>query len=281
MIGKHRSRAVYLLALVLFLSIVTLGKRFPPFEGMNPMDWVCADGITLRLMKGVVFEHPFPSRDNGRLPDTPLVAYVFGGTQDSMIYKLRTVGQLYAEGKVRNILILHRPGITEYSPVLGRNLSNDEWATRKLKEEGVAVENVEFIPVRPALFDTFAEAREVSSLVRSRRMNRLILVSSTHHTKRVWLSVSHFNVDNAFESYIHGSEERAGIIELLRENLKLRIYRDLVLPIDHLRVKISGRNQLGTPAEFPSEQRPVSRWNSGRFGLGMVAGLPRDMQLWS
>jgi hypothetical protein len=235
MIGKHRSRVVYLLALVLFLSVVTAWKRFAPFEETNQMIRVFADRITLRLMKGVVFEHPFPRRNNGRLPDTSLVAYVHGGTQDSMNYKWRTVGQLYAEGTVRKILILHRPGITVYSPVLGRNLTNDEWATGKLKEEGVAVENVEFIPVPPAFFDTFAETREISALVRSRRIKRLILVSSTHHAKRVWLSISHFNADNAFESYIYGSEERAGIIELLRENLTLRIYRYFVLPIDHLR----------------------------------------------
>ena len=236
MTGNRRSPVVYLLALVLFLSVVTVGKRHAPFEEIHQMIRVFADRVTLRLMKGVVFEHHFfPRSNNGRLPDSPLVAYVFGGTQDSMIFTLRTVGQLYAEGKVRNILILHRPGITEYSPELGRNLTNDEWAAGKLKEEGVAVENVEFIPVPPASFGTFAEARVISSLVRSRRVKHLILVTSRHHTERARLSFSHFNVDNAFESYIYGSEERVGIIELLRENLKLRMYRYIVLPIDHLR----------------------------------------------
>jgi len=247
MIGKYRARVVYLLVLVLFLSVVTVGKRVVPFEETNQMIRVLADRITLRLMKGVVFEHPFPSRNSGRLPDTSLAAYVLGGTQDSMNYKLKTVGQLYAEGTVRKIFILHRPGITEYSPELGRNLTNDEWVAGKLKEEGVAVENVEFIPVHPASFDTFAEAREISALVRLRRIKRLVLVSSTHHTKRVWLSISHFNADNAFESYIYGSEERAGIIELLRESLTLRIYRYFVLPIDHLRGRSENqkvRNQL-------------------------------------
>jgi hypothetical protein len=240
MIGKHRSRVVYLLALVLFLSVVTVGKRFAPFEDTNQVGRVFADRITLCLMRGVVFEHHVPSRNNGRLPDSSLVAYVLGGTQDSMNYKLRTVGQLYAEGTVRKILILHRPGITEYSPVLGRNLTNDEWATGKLKEEGVAVENVEFIPVHPASFDTFAETREISALVRSRRIKRLVLVSSTHHTKRVWLSFSHFNTDNAFESYTYGSEERTGISELLMENLRLRMYRYIVLPLDRLRDRFRG-----------------------------------------
>jgi hypothetical protein len=194
-----------------------------------------ADRIEIYLMKGLVSEHHLPLGKNGHLPDTSLVAYILGGTQESLSYKWKTVGRLYAEGTVRKILILHRPGITEYSPVLGRNLTNDEWATGKLKEEGVAVETVEFVSVPPATFDTFAEARVISALARSRRVKRLVLVSSTHHTKRIWLSISHFNADNAFESYTYGSEERAGISELLMENLKLRMYRYIVLPIDHLR----------------------------------------------
>jgi len=235
MLGKRSSRGVYLLALVLFLSVVAVGKRIVPFERTNQMAHAFADRITLRLMKGVVFEHKIPRCNNGRLPDTSLVVYVFGGTQESMNYKWRIVGQLYAEGTARKILLLDRPGNTEYSPVLGRNLTNNEWSTGKLKEEGVAVENVEFISVAPAFFDTFAEAREISALVRSHRIKRLILVSSMHHTKRAWLSISHFNADNVFESYIHGSEEKAGIIELLRENLTLRIYRYFILPIDRLR----------------------------------------------
>lgn len=235
MIGKRRSRVVYLLALVLLLFVGTVGKRFALFEETNQMIRGFEDRILPHLMKGLVFEHHLPRDNGGYRPDTSSVAYILGGRQESLMYQCKTAGRLYAEGAVRNVLVLHRPGITEYSSVLGRNLTNDEWATGKLKEEGVAVENVEFIPVPPAFFDTFAEAREISALVRSRRIKRLILVSSTHHTKRVWLSISHFNADNAFESYIYGSEERAGIIELLRENLTLRTYRYFVLPIDPLR----------------------------------------------
>jgi DUF218 domain. len=234
MMDRRRSSIVYLLAIALFLSVGTVGIRFAPFEKTNQTVRVFADRITLHLMRGLVFEHHLPLDKNGRLPDTSLVAYVLGGTQDSLSYKWKTVGRLYAEGTVRKILILHRPGITEYSPVLGRNLTNDEWATGKLKEEGVAVETVEFVSVPPATFETFAEARVISALARSRRVKWLVLVTSRHHTERVRLSFSYFNVGSAFESYSYGSEERAGIIELLRENLTLRIYRYFVLPIDRL-----------------------------------------------
>ncbi len=232
---RRRSRFVYLLPLALLLSGGAAAQRLALFDGTDRMDRGFEDRLRLYLMEGLVFEHHLPRGNDGRLPDTTSFIYILGGRQESMRFKCKTVGRLYAEGATRNILVLHRPGITEYSPALGRNLTNNEWATVKLKEEGVAVENVEFIQVPPASFDTFAEARVISSLARSRRVKRLVLVSSTHHTKRAWLSFSHFNADNALEFYTYGSEERAGIFELIIENLKLRMYRNFVFPIDRLR----------------------------------------------
>jgi len=240
MMDRRRSRIIYILALMLLLSGGTVAQRFSAFDETEKIYRVFADRIVIYLMKGLVSEHYLPLGKNGRLPELSLVAYILGGTQESLSYKWKTVGRLYAEGTVRKILILHRPGITEYSPALGRNLTNDEWAIGKLKEKGVAVENVEFVPVPPAPFDTFAEARVISTLARSRQVKRLVLVSSTHHTKRVWLSFSYFNVDNAFEFYTYGSEERAGIFELLMENLKLQMYRFIVLPLDRLRGHFRG-----------------------------------------
>jgi hypothetical protein len=244
MTDKRRYRSLYILAPMLLLAGGIAVHRYSAFDETDKMNPVFADRIETYLMKGLVFEHPLPRDNNGRLPEPSLAAYILGGTQDSLSYKWKTVGRLYAEGTVRKILILHRPGITEYSSELGRNLTNDEWAIGQLKEEGVPVENVEFIPVPPATFDTFAEARVISALVRSRKVKRLVLVSSAHHTKRVWLSFSHFNSDNAFETYIYGSEEKAGIIELLRENLKLRNYRYFVLPVDRLRCFIGPLRKL-------------------------------------
>jgi hypothetical protein len=230
---RRRSRIVYLLALM-FLSGGIVAQRFSELDETDKMYRVFADRIVIYLMNGLVFERHFPPvKKNLHLPDISLVAYVLGGTQESLDYKWKTVAKLYAEGAVGKILILHRPGITEYSPVLGRNLTNDEWAIGKLKEEGVAVETVEFVSVPRATFDTFAEARVISALARSRRVKRLVLVSSRHHTERVRISFSHFNADKAFEFYTYGSGEGVGILELLRENLTLRIYRYFVLPMDH------------------------------------------------
>jgi hypothetical protein len=232
---RRHSRIVDILALVLLLFVGTAVRRLYAIDETGKMVREPADGIEIYLMKGLVFEHHLPREEKGRLPDTSLVAYVLGGTQDSLGYKWKTVGRLYAEGTVRKFLVLHRPGITEYSPALGRNLTNDEWALGKLKEEGVGIEDVEFVSVPPAACDTFAEARVISAYARSHKVRRLVLISSRHHTKRVWLSIAHFNKDNAFEAYTYGSEERAGIFELLMENMKLGLYRYFVFPIDRLR----------------------------------------------
>jgi len=234
MMGIRRSHTLCLLALLLLLLVGIAAQRLATYDETDQMLRGFEDRLIFYLMKGLVFEHHLPAENSRSLPDTFLAAYILGGTQDSLSYKWETVGRLYKEGTVKKILVLHRPGITEYSPALGRNLTNDEWAAGKLKEEGVPVENVEFIPVPPATFDTFAEARVISALARTHKVKRLVLVSSTHHTKRVWLSFSHFNADKAFEPYIYGSEEKVGIFELLREYLIFRIYRYFVLPIDRL-----------------------------------------------
>lgn len=232
---RRRSRIVYLLALVLLLSAGAAAQRVPAADETRRKVRVIEHRMATCLMKEIVFERHLPLGENSRTPQPSLVAYVLGGTQDSLSYKWKTVGRLYAEGTVGKILVLHRPGITEYSPALGRNLTNDEWVAGKLKEEGVAAENLEFVPVPAATFGTFAEARAITVLARSRRVKRLVLVSSAHHTKRVWLSFSHFNADNAFEPFIYGSEERVGITELLLETMKLRFYRYFVFPMDRLR----------------------------------------------
>ncbi len=233
--GRRRYRPAFLLVISVLLFGGADAQRPMQFGSPERAAREREDGATSCLRTGLVFERHLPGGNVVRRPVTSSAIYILGGRQDSMGYKCKTAGLLYAEGAAGNILVLHRPGITEYSPALGRNLTNDEWITVKLKEAGVPFDPVEFVPVPPAIFDTFAEAREISGLARSRRISRLVLVSSSHHTKRVWLSFSHFNADNALDIYTYGSEERAGTGELLLERMKLLVYRFIVLPLDRLR----------------------------------------------
>ena len=235
MTEMRRYRFACMFALALLLLGVAAAQRSARFNDADRLVRGLEERLMLHLMKGLVFERPLSPDNPGDPHVEPSVVYILGGTQESLKYKFTIAGRLYAERGAAKIFMLHRPGITEYSPGLGRNYTNDEWAAAQLRKEGVAAENVEFVPVSPATFDTFAEARVVSALARSRRVKRLVLISSTHHTRRVWLSFSPFNADNAFDPYTYGSEERAGISELLMEHLKLRMYRYVVLPLDRLR----------------------------------------------
>jgi DUF218 domain len=190
---------------------------------------------TTQWTEELAFERRLSSGDLGHAAGFSCVAYVLGGGQESLLPRLRTAGHLFATGAVGRILVLHRPGITEFSAVQGRNLTNDEWVVRHLVKLGVAAERIEFVSVPSAAFSTLAEARVVSGLVRSTNARCLVLVSSRHHTKRVMCSFSHFNRDNRLDLYVYGADERVGLFEQLSETVKLLTYRYLALPLDRVR----------------------------------------------
>jgi hypothetical protein len=216
--GKRLFRIVFLILLLgILFAVEAYPNRHVPFAALET--WLRA-------------ERHLPGAGNGSPPDASSIAYILGGPQDSLGHRIGTAARLYRAGRVGKVLLLHRSGITEFSPALGRNLENDEWAARKLREEGVAGGHVEFVSIPPAVFGTFAEARIVSALAQSRGAKHLVIVSSMHHTKRAWISFSHFNAGYRSKLYIYGSDEAAGPPELLREAMKLLFYRYLVLPID-------------------------------------------------
>ena len=170
-------------------------------------------------------------------PDPLNAFYVLGGNQDDLKLKIKEVGRLYAEGKARKVFFLHRPGITEYAPELGRNYTNDEWAAKHLQMVGITAGDLEFISVPSAFFSTFAEARAVSSLAGSLGFRRLILVTSRHHTARTWRSFSQCNRDNRLDLYIYDADAEVDTYKLLVELLKLSTYRLIVFPLDRLGIR--------------------------------------------
>lgn len=186
-----------------------------------------------------------PSGDGTR------VAYLLGGRQDSVERKIRTAARLYREGLIGKVILPHREGNTEYSPSLGRNLANDEWAEMKLREEGLANGDVEFVSVGPALLGTFAEAQRISELARARGWSQLVLVSSRHHTRRVWTTFSHLNGDSETDLYCYGTDEAPQLPELLLEAGKFLLYRYLVLPLDAISPATSRSPQDGRSSRSP------------------------------
>jgi len=231
-IGNRRKARLHRLILtLLFLAAVILEPGCGPSAGTGTHRRFGSD-VREFLMERLDRERPLPSPPEGGPPGPGTTVYILGGSQKSLRHKIRTVGRLYGEGLVRKVLVLHAPGITEYSPALGRNLTNDEWMLRRLESEGVPSADVEWIAAPPSLFGTFGEARAVSRFVRTRGVRRLALVSSRHHLERAWITFSHFLRDDRCELYTYGSAEWAGGSELLAELFKLGFYKYLLLPAE-------------------------------------------------
>lgn len=157
------------------------------------------------------------------------VIYVLGGSQDRLKNKFKTAADLYRRGLSEKILFLGKPGITQYDALLDRNLTNNEWAMKRLVALGVKKEDVEPVSLKKGFFGTFTEAKGISDIVFKRGYKRLILVTSPYHTMRVWVSFSKFSRDSDINLYVYMSNEPVALPDLLLEYFKLLIYNNLLL----------------------------------------------------
>ena len=156
--------------------------------------------------------------------------YVLGGNQGELVNRYKVAADLYKKGFTKSIYILDRPGITEYSPLLDRNLTNNEWSIRELESLGIRKEDITLVSVPSRLFGTWSEAEAVSGIVKAKGWRRVILISTSHHTRRVYLSFSHF-LGRDSEIFVYGSEDRSGVGVLLAEYAKYLLYRCILIPV--------------------------------------------------
>jgi len=168
--------------------------------------------------------------------------YVLGGSQRSLEHRYKTASELYHKGICKRIWILSRPGITEYSVSLDRNLTNNEWSILKLKEFGVPSECIEPIKVNEGFFGTFSEAKGISSLIKRQGYKSLLLISSPEHLYRAEISFDNFLKDQNTSIYacpvksgfyltgVQGSGESDVLLRyLLVEFIKLKVYQYLLV----------------------------------------------------
>ncbi len=150
--------------------------------------------------------------------------YVLGGSQPSLELKFKVAATLYHTGICNKILILSRPGITEYSNLLGRNLSNDEWAIMKLKNLGIPDKIIEPVSIESGFFGTLTEAKYISRLINERGYKSIILISCPCHANRVKISFRNFLKNSNVRFYVQGSSEVNTFKQLIIELFKLKIY---------------------------------------------------------
>lgn len=171
----------------------------------------------------------FPARER---PANTLI-YLLGGTQERWQTKIGTAAALYRQGIGKKILFLTEPGKTAYDPVLRRNLTNQEWAARAFAAQGIPERAIEPVMLgRPALFGTMAEARLVRDRARMTGCEQLILVTSSFHTRRTWLTFTALlHHDPGVVLSVYASGDRARLTDLLKEYGKLLLYAVIVLPL--------------------------------------------------
>jgi uncharacterized SAM-binding protein YcdF (DUF218 family) len=157
------------------------------------------------------------------------VTYILGGSQTSLEAKYKTASDLYQKGICKRIWILSRPGKTEYSVSLDRNLTNNEWSVLKFAEFGVPPECIEPIKIDEGFFGTFTEAKGISSLMKKQGHKSLLLISSPEHLYRAEISFDNFLKDQNISIYVQESGGRAYLRDLLAEFVKLKVYQHLLL----------------------------------------------------
>ena len=181
------------------------------------------------LMKRLVKEEHLSANYNDPHSKPNNLIYVLGGNQNSLNHRFKTAANLYHKGAAGKIIILSRQGITEYDPLLKRNLTNNEWAIKRLIELGVEKEDIEAVQIEEGFFGTLSEAKSIPQIVKERGYRNLILVSSSYHTMRVWVSFSKFAEDKQVNLFVYGAEDHANLIGLLFEYFKLIIYKEFLL----------------------------------------------------
>ncbi|MDL1962012.1 MAG: YdcF family protein [Deltaproteobacteria bacterium] len=187
------------------------------------------------ILSELIYINPLPSGTKVN------AIYVLGGSQTNIEHRYKTASELYHKGICERIWILSRPGITEYSVSLGRNLTNNEWSILKLTEFGVPTECIEPIEVKEGFFGTFTEAKGISSLIKKRGYKSLLLISSPEHLCRAEISFDKFLKDQNTSIYacpvksgfyltgVEESDSRALLRDLLVEFIKLKVYQYLLV----------------------------------------------------
>ena len=219
---QTKKRLIYVgLTILIAFSVILLFLNFEGFPGHKKLKI----SLTSRLVKVV----HLPDNFNNSYPQSKNVIYVLGGGQESLKHRFKAAVSLYHQDAAGKILILSRQGITEYDPLLKRNLTNNEWAINKLIELGVEKENIEAATIEEGVFGTLSEAKSIPQIVKGRGYSNLILVSSSYHTMRVWVSFSKFAEDKELDLFIYRAEDHANLIGLLFEYFKLIFYERFLL----------------------------------------------------
>lgn len=163
---------------------------------------------------------------------TRVAIYVLGGSQNSLRLKYHTAVGLYQKGGAEKLMIASVEGITEYAQDIDRNLTKDEWTVRQLTSQGVKCEDISFIMLQDGFFGTLREAKTLKTICIERGIEKLLLVCSSYHCKRVRSTFSAIFKNTGVEIDVHSADEQVGLRGLFIEYLKLIFYDKILIPLE-------------------------------------------------
>lgn len=159
-------------------------------------------------------------------PESNIAIYILGGHRHSLERKFRVAAELYHQvGEGSRVLVLSKAGIMEYTASIKRNLAYDEWTTQALWVHGVRVEDIEPVRIEEGFFGTLSEAQAIPFLASRRGFSGLVLVTSPYHTRRTWETFQRFSRDLGLKLYVYPTDEKFYFRHILREYVKLLVYR--------------------------------------------------------
>ena len=221
---------IFLVVILFAVVVMTTEGKVDVRGNYYKLRHLFVDSMTRRLE----LEYPLPASFSNQGSAKATCLYVLGGNQDSLSHRFRKASSLYNQGLSRKILILSKPGITEFSPDLERNLTNDEWAIRELEIFHVKKEDIEPVSVKVGFWGTLSEARDLTDIVRKKGCNRLILVTSDYHTRRAFIAFLRYSTNDSPTVYVYGAEDTTGFLGILAEYVKLLLYDHFALPLNRL-----------------------------------------------
>jgi len=220
----------YYFIVILFIGFFVIFKFMPGTMDLNHYFIRLRHGIVGFQINRLVFEKQISTDNAAEIKENKTVLYVLGGNQRSLRQRYQKASELYHLGLSKKIMILSRPGITEFNPDLGRNLTNDEWSIRELRYLNVQKKDIELVSVNKEYFGTLREAMRVMDIIRERGGGRIILVTSSYHTRRAFLSFSAFQKNIPIEIYVYGTVDAQKTMAILSETVKLFLYENILLP---------------------------------------------------
>ena len=218
----------FCLVIVSLVIISALAIKLDPVELLE--DSSLDSVIHPYLEKKLRFPPAFPLQY--QFPKKQQIIYVMGGNEKSLQSRFKKAAQLFHAGMGERIWVYIQPGITAFDQTLGRNLTNEEWARRQLTQLNIAGKDIYFVDFEEGFWGTFSESQKVLEQAEQQGYVHIHVVTSTYHTRRVWLTFSSFSEKNNMSFTVYAADDVTYLRYLLKEYTKLLVYQYILLPLN-------------------------------------------------